>query len=211
MSEQAWRVFIKRHALTDAQTEQFQRYMHLLLTWNEKKNLTAITSVPAILEDHFADSLALGSATTLRSGMTICDVGAGGGFPGLPLKIKYPEIKLVLIEVNQKKVAFLREVIQDLGLTDCTVYDCDWRTFIRQAPQPVDIFCARASLQPEELARMFKPSSAYKDKKLVYWASRHWELPQNLKKFFKREREYFVNSKKRRLVFFTFSVACPIT
>ena len=156
------------------------------------------------------------------------DVGSGAGFPGLPLKIMMDGcqcppsealasedtrvedllgnpvqgVTLVLMEVSKKKQEFLRAVISELGLENVEIVDIDWRTFLRKTSYEIDLFLARASLQPEELLRMFKPGSPYKHATLIYWAAKQWEAEQKVALFVKREEPYTVGDKKRKLVFF---------
>jgi 16S rRNA (guanine527-N7)-methyltransferase len=102
-------------AITEQQVEQFFLYRQLLLEWNERFNLTAITNPGEILVKHFLDSLSLLSAFH-RDEAHVLDLGAGAGFPGLPLKIVRPAWRVVLMEATGKKVTFLRHIIETLGL-----------------------------------------------------------------------------------------------
>jgi len=91
---------------TDEQVLQIQQYIKILLTWNEKVNLTAIRDPLEILYRHFCESMYAAEAIPLKSGR-LADVGSGGGFPGLPLKIIRPDLQVFLVESNIKKVTFL--------------------------------------------------------------------------------------------------------
>src|SRR2546430_11537772 len=109
-------VAVIRRALTefglpayDDQVLQIQQYMKILLTWNEKMNLTAIRDPLEILYRHFCESMYAAQAVPLESGR-LADVGSGGGFPGLALKIMRPGLRAYLVESNIKKVTFLAEV-----------------------------------------------------------------------------------------------------
>ncbi|MCR5716939.1 MAG: 16S rRNA (guanine(527)-N(7))-methyltransferase RsmG [Lachnospiraceae bacterium] len=102
--------------MTDRQLEQFQAYYELLITWNEKMNLTAITELSEVLQKHFLDSLAIASCIDLSSKKQILDVGTGAGFPGIPLKIMFPSCEIVLLDSLQKRLTFLDEVIERLQL-----------------------------------------------------------------------------------------------
>jgi 16S rRNA (guanine527-N7)-methyltransferase len=101
--------------LTGRQLERFARYRDLLLEWNQRVNLTAIRDPAGVERLHFLDSVAclLGA---LPEAATVLDVGAGGGFPGLPLQIARPDIELTLLEATAKKTAFMSAVVADLGL-----------------------------------------------------------------------------------------------
>lgn len=101
--------------LTEGQIGQFMAYLALLLEWNKKINLTAITEERAVVLKHFADSLSLAPAIG-EGALSVIDVGTGAGFPGLPLKIARPEIRLMLLDSLQKRIGFLEEVTAQLGL-----------------------------------------------------------------------------------------------
>lgn len=107
--------------LDETQLEQFRRYLQLLQEWNERLNLTAIRSAPEIELRHFLDSLTVATVTGDLDGRRLADVGAGAGFPGLPLKILYPKLRLTLVESVQKKSRFLEEVVAALELPDVTI------------------------------------------------------------------------------------------
>lgn len=106
--------------LTEKQTEQFLEYYKLLIEWNEVMNLTAITEFEEVLSKHFVDSCALGKAVSMEGEKRLLDVGTGAGFPGIPLKIVYPELEVVLLDSLNKRVKFLNAVIENLGLTGIT-------------------------------------------------------------------------------------------
>ena len=101
--------------LTEKQLQQFEHYYNLLIEWNNKFNLTAITELDAVIEKHFIDSvLPLKDLKQQR----VMDIGAGAGFPSIPLKIVNPDIELVMVDSVNKKVTFLQAVIEVLGLTN---------------------------------------------------------------------------------------------
>lgn len=101
--------------ISEKTAEDFYKYYQLLVDWNERINLTAITEEDEVATKHFLDSLnsAKGIVT---EGMKVIDVGTGAGFPGLPVKIANPRIKLTLVDSLQKRIGFLNEVIDTLGL-----------------------------------------------------------------------------------------------
>ena len=102
--------------VTKEQAAAFQTYMELLLEWNGKINLTAITEPKEIVEKHFLDSLTLLQACQIKPGAKVIDVGTGAGFPGIPLKIMRPDIQLTLLDSLQKRLNFLAEVCKALGI-----------------------------------------------------------------------------------------------
>ena len=102
--------------VTQEQAGQFQTYMELLLEWNEKMNLTSITEPEEVVEKHFLDSMALLSWNKLKQGAKVIDVGTGAGFPGVPLKIARPELEVTLLDSLNKRVQFLKEVMDALHL-----------------------------------------------------------------------------------------------
>lgn len=104
-------------SLSDQQVQMFYDYYLLLIEWNQKFNLTAITDIDDVIEKHFLDSV-LPFNDFKES--NIIDIGAGAGFPSIPLKIMFPEIKLVMVDSVNKKVTFLNEVINRLQLKNTT-------------------------------------------------------------------------------------------
>lgn len=96
------------------QAEQFQVYLELLLSWNEKINLTAIVEPREVLIKHFIDSLCFLKAVEVKEGAKLIDVGTGAGFPGVPLKIMRPDLKLTLLDGLNKRLKFLQEVGKEL-------------------------------------------------------------------------------------------------
>ncbi len=108
--------------LTGGQAEAFQVYMEMLLEWNEKINLTAITDPEEIVVKHFVDSLTLLLACKIKPGAKVLDVGTGAGFPGVPLKIVRPDVELTLLDGLNKRLVFLGEVCARLGLESQRVH-----------------------------------------------------------------------------------------
>lgn len=102
--------------LTENQYEQFQKYFELLVEWNEKMNLTAITDESGVALKHFADSLSLLNFVDIPQNSSLADVGTGAGFPGVVLKIARPDIKLTLIDSLNKRLVFLGEVCAQLAI-----------------------------------------------------------------------------------------------
>lgn len=201
-NEQDWVLLQKNFSLSADQLEALKVYAYMLQAWNKNINVTAIEDTQQIIADHFQDSLTICRYVNFKEVCMIADVGSGGGFPGLPLKIMFDHLELVIIEVNHKKLQFLQAVIDALKLKHVYLYDLDWRTFLRQVNLPIELFLARASLQPGELLRIFKANSPYNHAQLVYWASQHWQADRKLMPYVSRDESYQVGEKKRRYIFF---------
>src|SRR5574344_1166657 len=105
---------------SDKQLEQLNTYYELLIEWNEKINLTAITDKKDVYLKHFYDSLTIIKSIDLTKYASLCDVGTGAGFPGIVLKIFFPDLKITLIDALNKRLIFLNEVIAKLELKDIT-------------------------------------------------------------------------------------------
>lgn len=104
--------------LNEKQLSQFQTYYEMLIETNKVMNLTAITEYDEVVDKHFVDSLSLIQAVDLNQSLKVIDVGTGAGFPGIPLKIAFPELKIVLLDSLNKRINFLNRVIEALELTD---------------------------------------------------------------------------------------------
>lgn len=103
--------------LSEKQIEQFILYYEMLVEWNEFMNLTAITDYEEVMKKHFVDSISLIKAYDVSKNASVIDVGTGAGFPGLALKIAYPNLQVTLLDSLNKRINFLNEVINKLGLT----------------------------------------------------------------------------------------------
>lgn len=104
--------------LTETQKQQFNKYYELLTEWNKVMNLTGITEYDEVNEKHLVDSLAIVKAVDMNGVSSVIDIGTGAGFPGIPLKIAFPQLHVVLLDSLNKRIKFLDAVIEELGLED---------------------------------------------------------------------------------------------
>jgi len=128
---------------TYKQVQQIQQYIAVLLKWNDKINLTAIRDPREILYRHFCESMYATAAVPVENGR-LADVGSGGGFPGIPIKILRPDLHVFLIESNVKKATFLAEVARDLELADLRVLVNRFEDLVAEDVAPLDYVCSRA-------------------------------------------------------------------
>jgi len=145
--------------LTPLQLGQFENYYRLLIDWNKRINLTSITDYEEVQVKHFLDSLSLTSTIDFGGGLDIIDVGTGAGFPGIPLKIAFPDIKLTLLEATVKKTKFLEQVADELGLKDVEIIAERAETVAHDAKyrEKYDVVLSRAVAALPALAELMLP------------------------------------------------------
>jgi 16S rRNA (guanine527-N7)-methyltransferase len=152
----------------DHQAEQFMRYLAHLIEWNKTINLTAIIDPKEIIIKHFVDSLTALVATIFPQNGVVLDVGSGGGFPGIPLKIVRSDMRLVLVEPIQKKCSFLNSVIGLLKLQDVSTFDGTIEQYSKRPIRHViDIVVVRA-LKYEEIRKHISALLTSKGKVVLY-------------------------------------------
>lgn len=132
--------------LNDKQIQQFEQYYNILVEWNKVMNLTAITEYEEVVEKHFLDSLTIVNAIHVGKIETLIDVGTGAGFPGIPLKIAFPHLKVTLLDSLNKRIKFLDEVIDLLELNDIKAIHGRAEDYAKQAEyrEQYDICVSRA-------------------------------------------------------------------
>lgn len=150
--------------LSERQLQQFADYYQVLVATNKHVNLTAITEKPAVYLKHFYDSLtgALAYPQLQNQDLTICDIGAGAGFPSLPLKIVFPQLKITIVDSLQKRINFLDELVSQLGLTDVNLIHDRAETFAGKKSknrEAFDIVTARAVAKMSVLSELCLPAT----------------------------------------------------
>lgn len=144
--------------LTDKQRQQFQTYYKLLVEWNEKMNLTSITDEHEVYLKHFYDSITPSFYFDFEQPLSICDVGAGAGFPSIPLKIIYPELKVTIVDSLNKRIHFLNHLATELGLDQVSFVHDRAETYGKGAyRESYDIVTARAVARLSVLSELCLP------------------------------------------------------
>lgn len=131
-------------SLTDEMLINLNTYYELLIEWNTKMNLTAITDKKEVYLKHFYDSLTLIKVIDLHKEESLCDVGTGAGFPGLVLKICFPHLKLTLVDALNKRLTFLKTVVDKLNLNDVEIIHARAEDYAKENREKFDVVTARA-------------------------------------------------------------------
>ena len=147
----------KQHGLvlSDKQLSQYDRYAHFLIEYNQKVNLTAITDYEDIIEKHFYDSLLPSFMIAMNE--EICDVGAGAGFPSIPLKIAYPNLKVTILEPLHKRCVFLTELVKQLELDNVIIKNVRAEDYAQKNRESYKLVTARAVANLSVLAELCIP------------------------------------------------------
>ena len=162
--------------LSAEQMQQFADYYQLLVETNEHVNLTRITEKDEVYLKHFYDSItgAFAEPRLESEELTLCDIGAGAGFPSLPLKIAFPQLKVTIVDSLNKRIAFLEALVAKLGLTDVTLIHDRAETFsAKNSPyrEKFDIVTARAVARLSVLSELCLPAAKISGEFIAYKAS----------------------------------------
>lgn len=181
--------------LSNDQIDQFFTYLLEIVRWNKITNITSITKPRHIVIKHFLDSLTALKATEFCQGCIVCDIGSGAGFPGIPIKIARPDLKIVLVEPNKKKCSFLVSIVGQLRMEDILVFSGSIEEY-RSHPSflPVDVAVLRALrfdevdgfiakiLRPDGRVVIFRGSSLVEERPahgLAFDSIKEFTLPED--------------------------------
>lgn len=142
---------------TEFQLKQLEKYYELLIEWNKVMNLTGITEKDQVYLKHFYDSATLASAIDLNNEKSLCDVGTGAGFPGIVLKIVFPKIQVTLLDSLNKRIEFLKVVIQELHLTGIEAIHTRAEEYAMTHREQFDVVTSRAVANLSLLSEMSLP------------------------------------------------------
>lgn len=145
--------------LTEKQYQQFDRYFELLVEWNKVMNLTGITEYEEVNEKHFVDSLSIVKVLDMKNVNHVIDIGTGAGFPGIPLKIAFPHLKITLLDSLNKRIKYLNTVIEELELEDIQTIHGRAEDFARQSEyrEQYDLAVSRAVANLSTLSELCIP------------------------------------------------------
>ena len=130
--------------LNSEKLKQLEKYYEFLIEWNKKTNLTRIVKEEEVYLKHFYDCLTIAKVNNLEEVDTLCDVGTGAGFPGVVLKIVYPNLKVTLIDSLNKRIVFLNELIKELNLKDIVAIHTRMEDYSKENIEKFDIITSRA-------------------------------------------------------------------
>jgi 16S rRNA (guanine527-N7)-methyltransferase len=170
--------------VTDKKLEQLDKYYKILVSENEKYNLTAITEEKQVYLKHFYDSLTIFKMIELEN-QTICDIGTGAGFPGMVLKIFFPNLEITLLDATSKKCQFLENVIKELGLTKINVVNARAEEYSHKVREHYDLVVSRAVAPLKHLLEYSIPLLK-KDGYFIAMKSSIAEEMQNIDNYYKK-------------------------
>ncbi|MER1987765.1 MAG: 16S rRNA (guanine(527)-N(7))-methyltransferase RsmG [Solibacillus sp.] len=161
MNEQQFIVALKEKGieLSDTQIQQFRKYFELLVEWNEKMNLTAITDLEGVYLKHFYDSISASFYFDFTKVESVCDVGAGAGFPSIPVKICFPHLHVTIVDSLNKRITFLNHLSEQLGLDHVSFVHSRAEEFGQNAAyrEKFDVVTARAVARLSVLSELCIP------------------------------------------------------
>ncbi|MBU8905764.1 16S rRNA (guanine(527)-N(7))-methyltransferase RsmG [Desertibacillus haloalkaliphilus] len=162
MSKQQFTTLLEEKgiSLSSFQLEQFERYYQLLVEWNNKMNLTAITDEDEVYLKHFYDSISAAFYYDhMNEPLKVVDVGAGAGFPSIPLKICFPQLNVSIVDSLKKRIGFLEHLAAELELTNCSFYHDRAETFAQNKKhrESYDLVIARAVARMPVLTELCLP------------------------------------------------------
>lgn len=143
--------------ISDKKLNQLEKYYELLIEYNKVMNLTGITKKEDVYLKHFYDSLTISKIIDLKKEETLCDLGSGAGFPGIVLKIFYPNLKITLVDSLNKRINFLNKVIQELDLKNIEAIHCRMEEYAKENIEKYDVVTARAVAQMHFLLEIAIP------------------------------------------------------
>lgn len=180
--------------------ELFNQYYELLVEENKKYNLTNITEINEVYIKHFYDSLMMGKFVDLTNDVSLCDIGSGAGFPSIPLKIKYPNLKVTIIEPTQKRINFLKLVCEKLNLKDVTLICDRAETAIINYREKFDIVTARAVSNLSMLLELTIPFVKVNGIMVAYKGQAYYEEIENAKLAFEKLKSKVIYIHKYELI-----------
>ena len=182
--------------LTKNQLKQLEKYYQLLIEWNKKINLTRITEKKDVYLKHFYDSITLIKAIDLKQDLTVCDLGTGAGFPGIVLKIVFPNLNITLVDALNKRIEFLKLVIRELNLENITAIHDRGEEFIKNNRNKFDLITCRAVAKLNVISEICIPGVKVNG----YFIPMKAQIEEEIK-----EKEFIkkLNSKLEDIVSFT--------
>ncbi|WP_274308659.1 16S rRNA (guanine(527)-N(7))-methyltransferase RsmG [Solibacillus daqui] len=161
MNEQQFIEALKQKGieLSDEQVAQFRKYFELLIEWNEKMNLTAITDLEGVYLKHFYDSISASFYFDFTKVTTVCDVGAGAGFPSIPIKICFPHLEITIVDSLNKRITFLNHLANELNLKNMSFVHARAEEFGQNEKyrEQFDVVTARAVARLSVLSELCIP------------------------------------------------------